>query len=92
MPGILDDLIMVTAHLTAESIRTKQVSGTDVIATGVLVNPLVHRLYGLRLKKPYHCCRSETLFRKHSESQPYFISLEQNGTANYISSFVRLRR
>ena len=90
IPGILDDLKIVTAHLTAESIRTKKAIGTEPVATGILVNPLVHRLYGLRLKKPYHCCRSETLQEAFRIAALLYLS-RTKWTANYISTLFDLQ-
>lgn len=52
IPDILDDVVVVTAHLTSESGRTAGAIWTDSIATGVWVNPIVHRLLQLRLEQP----------------------------------------
>ena len=61
IPGILDDLVIVTAHLTAESIRTEGASWSDSIGTGLLVNPLVYQLYELRVGELRHGSRGEVL-------------------------------
>ena len=52
IPSILDDLVVVTAHLTSEGSRTAGAVWTDSLATGVWVNPIVHRLLHLRIEQP----------------------------------------
>ena len=52
IPRILDDLVVVTAHLKSEGSRTAGALWTDSLATGVWVNPIVHRLLHLRIEQP----------------------------------------
>ena len=51
IPDLLDDLVIVTAHLTAESIRTAGTSWRDSISIGLLANPLIYRLLELRAEE-----------------------------------------
>jgi hypothetical protein len=61
LSDVLDDLAILTAHLATESIRTKGAFWTDSIATGLRVNPLIHRLHELRLSRSHHHEREDLL-------------------------------
>jgi hypothetical protein len=54
IPVLIDDLVIVTAHLTSEGLRTKGACWRDIMTTGLLVNPLIFRLHELRRKQPLH--------------------------------------
>lgn len=51
IPSILDELATITAYLVSESNRTAGATWTDSVATGLWVNPIVHRLLLLRIEE-----------------------------------------
>jgi hypothetical protein len=99
LPDILDDLVILTAYLTTESIRTKGASWTDTIAIGLRVNPLIHRLHGLRLSRSHSHERGDflqevfriaaLLFLKETKWHTLFVSSLVKSLVTELKSWLR---
>ena len=90
MPLILEDLITVIAHLAAEANRTAGTSWTDSVAVGLLINPLVYRLYAMRVRIPHRLHRESMLQESFRIAALLFVARTKWHTV-FISSLINLQ-